>query len=482
MNSNVPASVFEELKNELDSVNGKMGSVDGGGVGGGGGDSDASSTGGGGSKRRGKYAAMDISSMGVDVDRGPRTELVSKKEMEMFVAIKISRFFQDDNKLAEEKARKQRLNDDVAAVAMVAAAAAEVEGGGGEKESDKLEESAKEKAEKSDGEEDTRQEEAEEPAPVVRRRSKKRRDNNRQQQQQQQQLPSGWERHEDELGPYYWHVKSGTIQRDPPAGDSAEGDAAAVVRDVRSSNIFDEDFDPLAVAAAVAATSPSTAASSSSSSAKPSMSKSCTTASISEMAKGVDKQQQQLHSRQQQQQHRQSSPGGGEWKRRSMPPKTESLGDEHPSSSSTTPSGSGGNLNSRTPMRVQVQSLGCLELREDELTPENSSKAVNRCIVQLSPVADEATAATTAEETPAAAAAALFSSSSSRQQWGGGRALTLELNEGSLKLVCPKSGGVLNSQPIHSIRVWGVGRDNGRDFAYVARDKHTRKHLCHVFR
>ena len=79
MNSNVPASVFEELKNELDSVNGKMGSVDGGGVGGGGGDSDASSTGGGGSKRRGKYAAMDISSMGVDVDRGPRTELVSRK-------------------------------------------------------------------------------------------------------------------------------------------------------------------------------------------------------------------------------------------------------------------------------------------------------------------------------------------------------------------------------------------------------------------
>ena len=30
--------------------------------------------------------------------------------------------------------------------------------------------------------------------------------------------------------------------------------------------------------------------------------------------------------------------------------------------------------------------------------------------------------------------------------------------------------------------MWGVGRDNARDFAYVARDRHTRRHLCHVFR
>jgi amyloid beta (A4) precursor protein-binding family B protein 2 (Fe65-like) len=31
-------------------------------------------------------------------------------------------------------------------------------------------------------------------------------------------------------------------------------------------------------------------------------------------------------------------------------------------------------------------------------------------------------------------------------------------------------------------RVWGVGRDNCKDFAYVSRDKQTRKHMCHVFR
>lgn len=29
-------------------------------------------------------------------------------------------------------------------------------------------------------------------------------------------LPPGWEKHEDKEGPYYWHIKSGTIQREPP--------------------------------------------------------------------------------------------------------------------------------------------------------------------------------------------------------------------------------------------------------------------------
>ena len=71
--------------------------------------------------------------------------------------------------------------------------------------------------------------------------------------------------------------------------------------------------------------------------------------------------------------------------------------------------------------------------------------------------------------------------------WGGGRDLILEIDQGTLKLVdqnppCITSSmegdttrHVLNTQPIHTIRVWGVGRDNGKDFAYVARDKHTRK-------
>lgn len=38
----------------------------------------------------------------------------------------------------------------------------------------------------------------------------------------------------------------------------------------------------------------------------------------------------------------------------------------------------------------------------------------------------------------------------------------MDLDEGSLKLIDTESFTVLNSQPIHTIRVWGVGRDNGR--------------------
>ena len=109
----------------------------------------------------------------------------------------------------------------------------------------------------------------------------------------------------------------------------------------------------------------------------------------------------------------------------------------------------------QTGMQVRVKALGSIQLSEESLTNENSSRAVNRCIVQLS-----------THETPV----------------DGGQDLILALNEGTLKLVDPRTNSVVNSQPIHTIRVWGVGRDDGRDFAYVARDKSTRCHTCHVFR
>lgn len=41
----------------------------------------------------------------------------------------------------------------------------------------------------------------------------------------------------------------------------------------------------------------------------------------------------------------------------------------------------------------------------------------------------------------------------------------MDLDEGALKLIDPENLTVLNTQPIHTIRVWGVGRDNGR-FVY----------------
>ncbi|EHA99860.1 Amyloid beta A4 precursor protein-binding family B member 2 [Heterocephalus glaber] len=58
----------------------------------------------------------------------------------------------------------------------------------------------------------------------------------------------------------------------------------------------------------------------------------------------------------------------------------------------------------------------------------------------------------------------------------------LVLENDMLSLVDPMDCTMLHSQPIVSIRVWGVGHEDGRDFAYVARDKDTRILKCHVFR
>ncbi len=38
----------------------------------------------------------------------------------------------------------------------------------------------------------------------------------------------------------------------------------------------------------------------------------------------------------------------------------------------------------------------------------------------------------------------------------------MDLDKQDLVLMDPQDMSVLNAQPIQSIRVWGVGRDNGR--------------------
>ncbi|XP_033976345.1 amyloid-beta A4 precursor protein-binding family B member 2-like isoform X1 [Trematomus bernacchii] len=109
-----------------------------------------------------------------------------------------------------------------------------------------------------------------------------------------------------------------------------------------------------------------------------------------------------------------------------------------------------------------VRSLGWVEMAEEDLAPGKSSVAVNNCIRQLS-----------------------YSKNDIRDTvgiWGEGKDMFLLLENNMLNLVDPMDRSVLHSQPIASIRVWGVGRDNGRDFAYVARDKNTRVLKCHVFR
>ena len=208
-------------------------------------------------------------------------------------------------------------------------------------------------------------------------------------------LEDGWEMHEDEGGLYFWHVKSGTIQREIPKAFKESTPKSRLTKSTTSSNL---------------ASKPQTCQQSSSQ---------------------IDV----------------------ETKRKSLPP---------PAAAATSPipgaipdASSSAACDPNAGMQVRVRSLGSIQLSEESLTNENSSKAVNRCIVQLS---------TGSLDSPEC------------------KELILSLTEGTLKLVDPTNGSVVSSQPIHTIRVWGVGRDDSRDFAYVARDKATRCHTCHVFR
>lgn len=220
-------------------------------------------------------------------------------------------------------------------------------------------------------------------------------------------LPPGWEKHEDNDGPYYWHIKSGTITRTPP--EPSDTVTSAPLRAERRNKDTDQ------TSGGVAGT----------------VTRSNTSSALSELSDSRPR----------------TAAVDNAYKRRSYPARSDVT------------EGSGGR-----PIRFAVRSLGWVEIAEEDLTPERSSKAVNRCIVDLSVGRRDVLDVVGC--------------------WGDGKDLFMDLDEGSLKLVDPENLTVLNTQPIHTIRVWGVGRDNGRerDFAYVARDRVSRKHMCHVFR
>nr|XP_037871343.1 protein Fe65 homolog isoform X2 [Bombyx mori] len=226
------------------------------------------------------------------------------------------------------------------------------------------------------------------------------------------QLPPGWEKHEvknvsDNDGPYYWHIKSGTIQREIPKMPPIEARESRIsmVRDC--SNLSEVSKYEGAVMTS-------------------SVTRSTTSGALDHVDQEAERKRKEEIS----------------YKRRSYPARPEPD-------------------NGRA-VRFFVRSLGWVEISESDLTPERSSRAVNKCIVDLSlgrnDLLDQV------------------------GRWGDGKDLFMDLDDGALKLIDPESLNTLHTQPIHTIRVWGVGRDNGRDFAYVARDRATRKHMCHVFR
>ncbi|KAM6907641.1 amyloid-beta A4 precursor protein-binding family B member 3 isoform 2-T2 [Xenentodon cancila] len=111
-----------------------------------------------------------------------------------------------------------------------------------------------------------------------------------------------------------------------------------------------------------------------------------------------------------------------------------------------------------------VRSLGWLQVEEEDLSPGRSSLAVSNVIQQLSHRGGGA------EQRDRLGA------------WGEGREMTLVLKKDTLTLLDPLDHTPLHCQPIINIRVWGVGCNNGRDFAFVAGDKDSCMLKCHVFR
>ncbi|XP_055592063.1 protein Fe65 homolog isoform X2 [Uranotaenia lowii] len=248
-------------------------------------------------------------------------------------------------------------------------------------------------------------------------------------------LPPGWEKHEDNSGPYYWHIKSGTIQREPPVWPKEElptkeptGAPKTPNAAVPTARYVQNSMFSQTLANLYGTPKPELESSSSPSSSgrmHESMTSSVTRSSTSSALDQEDDRRRREEMA---------------LKRRSFPLKSDT----------------------DRPIRFAVRSLGWVEIAEEDLTPERSSKAVNKCIVDLSLGRNEMLDVV--------------------GRWGDGKDLFMDLDEGALKLIDPESLTILNSQPIHTIRVWGVGRDNGRDFAYVARDRLTRIHMCHVFR
>ncbi|XP_065323988.1 protein Fe65 homolog isoform X2 [Gordionus sp. m RMFG-2023] len=199
-------------------------------------------------------------------------------------------------------------------------------------------------------------------------------------------LPEGWKRHEDIDGLYYWHIKSGTIQREMPSTSCHTSSLSPVTSDL---NPFRQDLtDP-------------------------------TEGSV-EINFNAFKNKLARHSLN----LTDYFPHRDFAKYQAVPVPALS-----------------------TPLVFHVKSLGWCEINEADLTPERSSKAVNKCIMDLSYGRN---------------------SLETIGKWGEGQSLLLEIDSYNLSLKA-RSGKLITIQPIHSIKVWGVGKENGKDFAYVVK-------------
>ncbi|XP_006569155.1 protein Fe65 homolog isoform X4 [Apis mellifera] len=360
------SSLYDELYQELVGNGGRSGEVTGGGGGGGGTRVQARRT----------YATLDLGSMGVDVTQGPLTQdSVTEDAQDNTDNHNLGYCEKADNETTEMGGVPHvegGLNSELYAVPVKRRQPKD------QKNNASVQNNSQEK-----------------PAEVDTTDSEDKDEN----------LPPGWQKHEDENGPYYWHVKSGNIQREPPEAPphSKRESRRSLIKDNDSINNFHTLSGMVNT-----------------------VTRSNTSSALDQELENKRKVELAL-------------------KRRSYPARADSEGRDKP-------------------IRFAVRSLGWTEIAEEDLTPERSSKAVNKCIVDLSLGRNDLLDVV--------------------GRWGDGKDLFMDLDEGALKLIDPENLTVLNTQPIHTVRVWGVGRDHcrERDFAYVARDRSTRKHMCHVFR
>ncbi|CAM9514694.1 unnamed protein product [Lampetra fluviatilis] len=240
-------------------------------------------------------------------------------------------------------------------------------------------------------------------------------------------LPPGWKKIRDTSGTYYWHIPTGTTQWEPPSPPSATFPPATV-----PDNLVSVPLTPVSPFGAAAWFHTGTSRAS------------------QQDSHGFDLQAESTH----------PDPSLKEFEGATLRYASLKLGGDMDEEE-------GDCMGCDLPCNPEakcfaVRSLGWVEMSEEDLAPGRSSIAVNNCIRQLS-----------------------YRKSDIRDTagiWGEGKDMFLLLEKDLLTLVDPMDQGVLHSQPIINIRVWGVGRDNGRDFAYVARDKLTRVLKCHVFR
>ncbi|XP_065838168.1 amyloid beta precursor protein binding family B member 2-like [Oscarella lobularis] len=114
----------------------------------------------------------------------------------------------------------------------------------------------------------------------------------------------------------------------------------------------------------------------------------------------------------------------------------------------------------------QAFNLGWVELEESQLLPSKSQMTINQAIRFITGVDRQEND----EWNPASGKLTEKSQS-----------LYLQLHGIMLKIITADTKNVVMTQSITGIRIFGSGKENPSHFAFVARDRVTQKHRCHVF-